>query len=134
MQARLRAILVVGAIAIASAIAGAAIDRSFLVHPPRRSSRPGGASTPQQDAKRRADMLERITKDLALTPAQRLAVDSVFVRTDSSMRAIRAEMQPRIRQTLEHSRADIAARLDSTQRVKFEQQTAEREKARRARQ
>jgi hypothetical protein len=125
---------VVGAIAIASAIAGAAIDRSFLVRPPRRGPRPGGPSTPEQDARRRAEMLERITKDLALTPAQRLAVDSVFVRTDSSLRAIRGEMQPRIQQALERSRADIAARLDAGQRVKFEQQSKEREKARRGRQ
>jgi hypothetical protein len=126
MQPRLRAILVVGIIAIASAIAGAAIDRTFLVHPPRRGPRPGGPSTPGQETRRRAEMLERITKDLALTPAQRLAVDSVFVRTDSSLRAIRAEMQPRIQQALERSRADIAARLDSGQRVKFEQQSKDR--------
>jgi hypothetical protein len=40
-------------------------------------------------------------------------------RTDSSLRAIRSEMQPRLQQVFQGSRAEIEARLDSAQRVKF---------------
>ncbi|MDB4879620.1 MAG: hypothetical protein JWL60_1066 [Gemmatimonadetes bacterium] len=128
MQPRLRAGLVIGAIAIASAVAGAVIDRTFLVHPPRRGGRGGGSgvSATDHEARRRAGMLDRLGRDLALTPAQRLAVDSVIQRTDSSLRVIRGEMQPRIAQVLERSRGEISARLDSAQREKFARSRAER--------
>lgn len=125
MQPRLRAALVVGAIVVASAIAGAAIDRTFLVHPPRHGPRDG-----DREARRRTEMLDRLGRDLSLTPAQRVAVDSIIQRTDSSLREIRHEMQPRIQRALEQSRAQIAARLDAAQREKFARVTA-RDSARR---
>jgi hypothetical protein len=74
---------------------------------------------PEQEQRRRTEMLDRLTADLALTPAQRAGVDSIFQRTDSSLRAIRREMQPRLQQVFERSRAEIDARLDSAQRAKF---------------
>ena len=116
----LRAGLVIGAVVIASGIAGAAIDRSLMMHRP--ATRPDGSrrGPPQAlEQGRRTAMLERMTKDLALTPAQRAGLDSIFQRTDSSLRAIRRETQPRIRQIFERSTAEVNARLDSTQRVKF---------------
>lgn len=131
MQPRVRAGLVIGAIAIASAVAGAVVDRSFLVHAPRRGSHGrSGASAPDHEARRRAAMLDRLHRDLALTPVQRQAIDSVIQRTDSSMRVIRREMQPRIEQVLGQSRAEIAARLDSTQREKYLRASAERARRR----
>jgi len=131
MQPRLRAALVIGAIAIASGVAGAVVDRTFLVHAPRHGSRGGpGMSAPGHEARRRAGMLDRMHRDLALTPMQRQAIDSVIQRTDSSMRVIRREMQPRIEQVLLQSRTEIAARLDSTQREKYARTLAERERRR----
>ncbi len=131
MQPRLRATLVVAAIAGASAIAGAAIDRTFLVHPARRGPR-SGSLTPEQDARRRSDMLDRLTRDLGLTRAQNVAIDSIFTRTDSTLRTIRHEMQPRIQAALEQSRGEIAAHLDSAQRVKFARHSAARDSARKS--
>jgi hypothetical protein len=64
-------------------------------------------------------MLDRLSAELALPPLQRAGVDSIFQRTDSSLRAIRREMQPRLQQVFERSRAEIDARLDSAQRAKF---------------
>ena len=64
-------------------------------------------------------MLERLTKDLNLTPPQRAAIDSIMQRTDSALRIVRGEMQPRLTQIFDGSRAEISARLDSTQREKF---------------
>jgi hypothetical protein len=64
-------------------------------------------------------MLDRLTKDLSLTAAQRAGLDSIFQRTDSSLRAIRRETQPQIQQVFERSHQEVNARLDSTQRVKF---------------
>ena len=125
---RLRAGLGIGAVVIASAIAGAAIDRAIVV---RRSPRVasggnvgggGGGRRPgpdQQEERRRTEMLDRLTRDLSLTTAQRAGLDSIFQRTDSSLRAIRRETQPRIQQVFERSHQEVSARLDSTQRAKF---------------
>jgi hypothetical protein len=117
---RARAALVIAAIAIGSAIAGAGIDRWVVGHGPRRGrGGPPGALSPDAAARRRAEMLERMTKDLNLTATQRAGIDSVMQRTDSALRMVRGEMEPRLRQIFDRSRAQISARLDSAQRVKF---------------
>jgi Spy/CpxP family protein refolding chaperone len=116
---RLRAGLVIGLVVIASAIAGAAIDRSLLMRHPTRADA-GRRGPPQQlEQRRRTDMLDRMAKELSLTPAQRAGLDSIFQRTDSSLRAIRRETQPRIQQVFERSKAEVNARLDPAQREKF---------------
>ena len=119
-RSRARAALVIAAIVAGSALAGAAIDRTLLVRPHR--PRGGGPMSPpsaEQDAKRRQAALDRMTKDLDLCIAQRAAIDSIMQRTDSSLRVIRGEMQPRLKQVFESSRAQIEARLDADQRAKF---------------
>lgn len=105
---------------IASGIAGAAIDRSLLMRRPAMRPDGGRRGPPQAlEQGRRNAMLERMEKDLSLTPAQRAGLDSIFQRTDSSLRAIRRETQPRIQQIFEHSTAEVNARLDPAQREKF---------------
>jgi len=116
---RLRAGLVIGAVVIASGIAGAAIDRALIMrHAPRRE----GPRRPPDigEDRRRTEMLDRMATDLSLTAAQRAGLDSIFRRTDSSLRAIRRETQPRIQQVFAESKADVNARLDPAQREKFE--------------
>jgi Spy/CpxP family protein refolding chaperone len=116
----LRAGLVIGAVVVASAIAGAAIDRSLMMHRPATRSDGGRRGPPQAlEQGRRTAMLDRMTKELSLTPAQRAGLDSIFQRTDSSLRAIRRETQPRLQQVFERSNAEVNARLDSAQREKF---------------
>jgi len=121
MNPRLRAGLVIGAVAVASAIAGAAIDRALVVRnrPQGRGGSRGGPPSASEEAGRRAGMLDKMTKELSLTSAQRAGLDSIFQRTDSSLRSIRRATQPQIQQVFEQSRRDIDARLDSTQRAKF---------------
>ena len=124
---RARAAIVIAAIAIGSAIAGAGIDRWAMTHGPRRRrGGPPSAQSPEAAAHRRAEMLEHMTKDLSLTPAQRAGIDSIMQRTDSALRVVRGEMQPRLTQIFESSRVEIAARLDSAQKIKFAQQRSER--------
>ena len=113
-------------IAISSALAGAAIDRIVIAPMTHRHAGPPPFRTPEQDQKRREDMLARMTKELSLSDAQRASIDSVMRRTDSSFHAIRLEMQPRLTKVFTESRADIIARLDSTQRVKFAKDTLHR--------
>ena len=124
---RARAAIVIAAIAIGSAIAGAGIDRWVMTRGPHRGrGGPPSAQSPEASARRRAEMLERMTKDLSLTPSQRAGIDSIMQRTDSALRVVRGEMQPRLTAIFDSSRAQIAARLDSAQKIKFEQQRSER--------
>jgi Spy/CpxP family protein refolding chaperone len=117
---RLRAGLVIGAVVIASGIAGAAIDRALILR--RAPAREIGRRPPDGgEDRRRTEMLDRMAADLSLTSAQRAGLDSIFRRTDSSLRAIRRETQPRIQQVFAQSKADVNARLDPAQREKFAQ-------------
>ena len=126
---RLRAGVVIGLIVVCSALAGAAVERVVIQRMDRHRhggpGRPGGPggpgrSSPQQDSLRRSEMLERMTKDLSLTPPQRAGIDSIMRRTDSTLRVIRTEMQPRLEQVFQSSRAEIGARLTPEQKTKFE--------------
>ena len=120
---RLRAGVVIALIVVCSALAGAAIERivfqRMAQHRPRGGPGGPGRGSPEQDARRRNDLLARMTKDLDLSATQRAGIDSVMKRTDSSLRTIRTEMQPRLQQVFQSSRVEIEARLDSVQRVKF---------------
>ena len=124
MNGRLRAGLVIAVIVLCSALAGAAIDRAFMA----RGHRGRGASrlTPEAEAKRRHEMVGHLAKDLGLNAAQKASVDSITQRTDSTMREIRRETQPRIQQTLEAWTAQVSALLDAGQRAKFDRINAER--------
>ena len=116
-----RAAIIIAVIVVCSALAGVAIDRVVFQRVARRRP-PGtgpGRGSPEADTKRRNDMLDRMTQQLTLSTPQRQGIDSVMQRTDSSLRAIRAEMQPRLQQVFLSSRGEIEARLDSAQRVKF---------------
>ncbi|MDQ2667301.1 MAG: hypothetical protein M3Z05_14980 [Gemmatimonadota bacterium] len=117
-----RAALIIAVIVVCSALAGFALDRvvtqRMARHRPPGAGGPGRGS-PEADTKRRNDMLDRMTTQLTLSASQRLGLDSVMKRTDSSLRAIRSEMQPRLQKVFEGSRAEMEARLDSAQRIKF---------------
>ena len=56
-------------------------------------------------------MIERMTKELTLSTAQRAGIDSVMWHTDSLLHGIRVEMQPRLSKVLADSRAEIDRRL-----------------------
>ena len=120
---RLRAGVVIGLIVVCSALAGAAVDRVVIQRVMRhRPGGPGGSGrgSPEQDTRRRNDMLDRMTRELSLTAPQRAGIDSIMRRTDSTLRVIRTEMQPRLEQVFQSSRAEIGARLTPEQKTKFE--------------
>ena len=119
MHPRLRAGLVIAAVVVASAVAGAAVERYLVMSHARAARGERAGPPPEMESRRRAAMLDRMSKELSLTRTQRAGLDSVFQRTDSSLRAIRREMQPRLKQVFEASRAEMNARLDSAQRQKL---------------
>jgi hypothetical protein len=123
---RLHAAIVIALIVVCSAVAGAGIERYVWTHMGQHRFPGAGRTTPEQDAKRRTEMLDHMTKMLELSTAQRAGIDSVMQRTDSSLRLIRHEMQPKIRLVFDSSRAEISARLDKDQRLKFEKDVPRR--------
>ncbi|HEY2066708.1 MAG TPA: hypothetical protein VGG84_12165 [Gemmatimonadaceae bacterium] len=120
---RVRAGLVIAAIAIGSALAGAGVEHALAPRGRRPHGGPPGppmAELAGQQAKRRKDMLERMSKELDLSTAQRAGIDSVLQHTDSALLSVRLETQPRVQHIFENSRNEIRARLDTEQRKKFE--------------
>lgn len=115
-----RAALIIVAVVIGSALAGAAIDHAIVLRNPRRFQRPIFAASSEAAESRRTDMLQRLTDELSLRPEQRAAIDSIMRHTDSVLRDVRLEMQPRVQQALDDSRRQIKGHLDSAQRVNFD--------------
>ena len=114
-----RAALIIVAVVIGSALAGAAVDHAIVLRNPRRFQRSLLATGTEAAESRRTDMLERLTDELSLRPEQRAAIDSIMRRTDSVLRDLRLEVQPRVQQALDDSRHQIEGQLDSTQRASF---------------
>jgi len=119
IASRQRAVIVIAAVAIGSALAGAAVDHAIVLRNPRRFRPLPFGGTEEAAASRRTDMLERLTRELSLRPDQRTAIDSIMWSTDSLLRDLRHEMQPRVQRVLDDSRRQIEGRLDSAQRVTF---------------
>ena len=119
MTSPARAVLVIVAVAVGSALAGAAVDHAIVLRNPRRF-RPLSLDASAEAARsRRTDMLQRLTEELTLRPEQRAAIDSIMRHTDSLLVDVRLEMQPRVQRVLDESRHAIESRLDSTQRATF---------------
>jgi len=119
MASRSRAVLVVIAIVIGSALAGAAVDHAIVLRNPRRFRQVPFGGTAKSAEARRTDMLTRLSTELALRPEQRVAIDSIMQHTDSVLREMRLEMQPRVQRVLDQSRHEIEGHLDSGQRATF---------------
>jgi hypothetical protein len=119
MASRTRAVLVIVAIVLGSALAGAAVDHAIVIRNPRRFRPVPFGGTARAAETRRSEMLKRLTDELSLRPDQRAAIDSIMQHTDSLLRDLRLETQPRVQKVLDESRTQIEARLDSGQRVTF---------------
>lgn len=119
MASRSRAVLIIIAIVVGSALAGAAVDHAIVLHNPRRFRPVPFGGTAKAAESRRTEMLQRLTEELSLRPEQRTAIDSIMQRTDSVLRDLRLETQPRAQKVLDQSRKQIESRLDSGQRAIF---------------
>lgn len=114
-----RAALIIVAVAIGSALAGAAVDHAIVLRNPRRFQPVFFGEGTEAAASRRVNMLERLTDELSLRPEQRAAIDSIMRHTDSVLRDVRLDVQPRVQQALDNSRRQIESHLDSAQRANF---------------
>lgn len=119
MASRTRAVLVIVAIIIGSALSGAAVDHAIVLHNPRRFRPVPFGGNAKAAESRRSEMLRTLTGELSLRPDQRAAIDSIMQRTDSVLRDLRLETQPRVQKVLDDSRKQIESRLDASQRATF---------------
>lgn len=130
------AVLVISALMLGSALAGAAVDRYFV----RRSTRPpilgdttfhplSSSLRSPTPAERRA-IREELSRQLALTPAQDSAVDAIMIERSGEFRALRDEIRPRVDRLVADVRRDLEQVLTPTQRARFRQlQQREHEEA-----
>jgi hypothetical protein len=95
------------------------VDHAIVLRNPRRFQPTFFAAGSESAESRRVDMLERLTDELSLRPQQRAAIDSIMRRTDSMLRDVRLDVQPRVQSALDDSRRQIEQQLDSAQRASF---------------
>ncbi|MGH7670117.1 MAG: hypothetical protein ACRENQ_11555 [Gemmatimonadaceae bacterium] len=125
MPPRFLAVVVLCALALASGLAGAAVDRMLLRPRASAAAFPDTSFHPIEsilrsptDADRRAVRLE-LTRQLQLTPAQADTIDSIMNRRSGQFSALRAELRPRVQGLVDSVHASIERVLTPAQRDAF---------------
>jgi hypothetical protein len=117
------AALTLVAVALASALTGAAVDRAYM----RRSARIVGdtafhplssALRTPSDADRRQIRAELSTA-LDLTPDQERIIDSIMTSRQGQFEDLRASIRPRVESLLNNMRADVETVLTPDQRETY---------------
>ncbi|MDE3128160.1 MAG: hypothetical protein KGL38_09135 [Gemmatimonadota bacterium] len=125
MPPRWVAVGVLCVVALASGLAGAAVDRLVFRSHAAPMAFPDTAFHPIESilrsptaADRRAIRAE-LTRQLHLTPAQADTIDSIMNRRSGEFRALREEMRPRVQQLVDDVHASIERVLTPDQRAQF---------------
>jgi Spy/CpxP family protein refolding chaperone len=120
-RGRILAALVLFLVAVAGGLAAVVVDR-FVLRPPHGppfhgfGRGPGGGPPERERAAR-----ERFAKELGLTPAQRVRIDSLMDRQLKEIRAVRQQVQPRLDSIVGETRREIDAILTAEQRKKAQE-------------
>ena len=130
--ARLTAVLVLVAVAVASAIGGVAWDRYVRANAPRGGrGGPGFGQGPGQgrqgpsgrpgssDGRRRFS--ERMAQELGLSPAQQVRVDSIMSKQMRGIRKVTDAAQPSIDSLTREAQQAMDSILSPAQRVKVKE-------------
>jgi Spy/CpxP family protein refolding chaperone len=135
-RARVQAAMVLVTVAFVAFLAGAATDRWYL----HRGREPGMRGGPGAERMMRGGPpgergmrgprrpSERMARDLGLSDAQRVQIDSIIVRQAREMRALMEAGQPRVDSILARTRVAIGQVLTAEQRVKFDSLVQARER------
>ena len=122
MNESLKSRLVAGAVIVVVLLAGIVIG--FYLHHtvPWRHGPPGFAVDgpppgPPPGLKNR--MLDRLDRQLDLTPDQRARIDTVLTRREADLQALMRETRPRFDSIAARTRSDIQAVLTPAQREEF---------------
>lgn len=125
VPARVLAVVVIGAVVMASLVAGVAIDRVLLkapapttmlsdtgFHPLSSTLR---SPTPQERRRLRAEL----SQQLGLSPAQDSAFDAIMQQRAGEFSALREEIRPRVERLVSDVRSDMEQVLTPSQRERF---------------
>ena len=113
--------LVAGVVIVLVFLAGGAVG-FFLHHSLPRHGFPGlavGGPPPGPRPEVKRWMLDRLDRDLKLTPEQHARIDSVLTRRESDLRALMSEARPRFEAIATRTRAEIQAVLTPAQQEEF---------------
>lgn len=130
---RLTAGLLLVATLLIGIVLGVALDRSVLW--PRLHHPPGPPSPLEmlaQSGRPPGRMRERMRRELSLTDAQSVQIDSIMARRSAAFRDVRLETEKRVKAMVDSTRAMIDSVLTPDQRVKMQQLRARRQAERRA--
>jgi Spy/CpxP family protein refolding chaperone len=118
-RGRILAGLVLFLVAVAGGLTAVVLDR-FVLRPPPGPHFPGRAPRPPSPERERAAR-DRFAKELGLSPAQRVRIDSLMDRQLKEIRAVRQQVQPRLDSIVTQTRREIDAILTPEQRKKAEE-------------
>jgi hypothetical protein len=128
--------LVAGIVLVVVLLAGIAVG--FFLHRvlPWHHGPPGfgvGGPPPGRAEAIKAHMLDRLDRDLELTPDQHARIDTVLTRREADLRALMAETRPRFDSIAARTRSEIQAVLKPDQRQEFAKIVEQMESRRKAR-
>jgi hypothetical protein len=117
------AALALAAVALASGLAGAAVDRAYM----RQSTRIVGdtAFHPLSSALRTPSEADRkqiraeLSTTLDLTPEQERLIDSIMASRSGQFEELRASIRPRVESLLTNMRSDVETVLTPDQQEKY---------------
>jgi Spy/CpxP family protein refolding chaperone len=117
-----RSRLVAGIVIVLVFAAGVAVG-FFLRHEMGWPDGPHGLAVggppPRPSGGVKASMLERLDRELKLTPAQHTRIDSVLTRREADLHALMTETRPRFDSIAHRTRDEIQAVLTPEQRDRF---------------
>lgn len=121
---RSTAVLVLAALAIASGIVGAAIDRAVVRHHPvvvqaDTSFHPLSAALRDPTPQQRRALAANLAAELDLTPAQEDSVTAIMERRAGDYQQLRNTIRPLVDQLATQVRSDIERVLSPEQRVRY---------------
>ncbi|MGH7719239.1 MAG: hypothetical protein ACREON_10390 [Gemmatimonadaceae bacterium] len=121
-RGRVTAIIVLSIVTFAGIATGVALDRFVLM--PRQLGPPAGVGMgrfgPGSPASERGQAIrERMARELALTPEQRLQFDSIMSRQMRALRVARESIRPRMDSLVRETRRQIDAILTPAQRERL---------------
>ncbi|HEY2375871.1 MAG TPA: hypothetical protein VGH98_07830 [Gemmatimonadaceae bacterium] len=125
LPARAMAIIVIGAIIVASVVAGIAVDRVLLrplVAPamfPDTGFHPLSSALRSPTPEERRRIRGELARELSLTPAQDSAIDAIMMHRAGEFGALREEIRPRVERLVSDVRSDMEQVLTPDQRERF---------------
>jgi hypothetical protein len=117
-KSRLVAGIVIALVFLAGVVAGLFLHRGMLWHHGPPGFAVGGPPPGRLPGVKRW-MLERLDRDLKLTPVQHARIDTVLTRREADLRSLMSETRPRFDSIAARTRTEIQVVLTPSQQEEF---------------